>query len=125
MKSKRIAVFLMALVILVLGQSASAETLPPGFPFAACPGGTIIESYSGDTSQIVEFKTTQSAAQISAFYTQDIKSKGWNLTSGGMQTPDYSVLRATKGKAKVIMHISLDPTIHLVRARLVLLFNPE
>jgi hypothetical protein len=119
MKSRRIAVLLMLLVALALGQSAYAESMPPNFPFAACPGGTIIESYSGDTSQIVEFKTTQSAAQISAFYTQDIKAKGWNLTSGGMQTPDYSVLRATKGKAKVVMHLSGN------RARLVLLFNPE
>lgn len=119
MKSKRIAVLLMTLIALALGQSVLAESLPPGFPFAACPGGTIVESYNSDVSQIVEFKTTQSAAQVSAFYTQDIKAKGWNLTSGGMQTPDYSVLRATKGKAKVVMHLSGN------RARLVLLFNPE
>jgi|GEM_PF-5384450 len=119
MKSKNFAVLLMVLAVLTLGQLANAETLPPGFPFAACPGGTIIESYNSNVSQIVEFKTTQPAAQISAFYTQDIKAKGWNLTSGGMQTPDYSVLRATKGKAKVVMHISGN------HARLVLLFNPE
>lgn len=124
MKIKRIVVLLISLVELALGQSAYSETLPPGFPFDACPGGKIIESYSGDTSQIVEFKTTQSAAQISAFYTQDIKAKGWNLTSGGMQTPYYSVLRATKGKAKVIVHISSDER-SPARARIVLLFNPE
>lgn len=119
MKSKRIAVLLFVFSVLALGQTSMAENLPPGFPFAACPGGTIIESYNSDVSQIVEFKTTQSAAEISQFYTQDIKSKGWTLTSGGMQTPYYSVLRATKGKAKVVMHLSGN------RARLVLLFNPD
>ncbi len=125
MQAKRILGFLGVFVVLTIGQLANAYTLPDGFPFAACPGGSLIESSSSpNVSQIVEYKTSQSAREISEFYTQDIKSKGWALTSGGMQTPFYSVLRATKGKAKVIMHINSgerSPS----RVRIVLLLNPE
>lgn len=72
MKSK-VTAMLIGLVVFALGQFSYAETLPQGFPFAACPSGTLIESFSSDVNQIVEYKTPQSAAQISQFYTQDLK----------------------------------------------------
>jgi hypothetical protein len=122
---RRIAVFAFAIATLTLCPIAQAETLPKGFPFAACPGGTLVESSDNSAAQIAEYTTTESAKQISEFYTQDLKAKGWTLTSGGMQTSDYSVLRATKQSDKVAFHISLDPRIHLTRARIVLLFHPE
>lgn len=120
----KIAVLIVAIVLLAFGQRSIAGTVPQGFPFAACPGGEIIESFAQpNVSQIVEYKTSQSARQISEFYTQDLKSKGWTLVSGGMQTPDYSVLRATKGKDKVVFHIGVNGRPPLVHARIVLLFN--